>query len=424
MATFELGRTPGRILHVAPGGSDATGDGSPGQPFQTIVRAARSAAPGTAIYVHAATYDGGVFLSGVRGTETAPIWIVGAPGEARPVIRGGAGLQLTKARYVAIQHLDVRDTDDNGINVDDGGDVGNPDAARFIVFRDIDVHDTGKRAAGVADCLKLSGVNDVAVLDSQFARCGPGPASGSVGVGGVGVHRATIAFNRFHSTGFAGVQVKGGSADIEIHANFFEDAGARGVNMGGSTGRTFFRPPLSSSRPNAEAARVRVAANIFVGGETAAAFAGCLDCEFSRNTVVTPSKWLLRVLQETVSIPGYAVARTARGRITENIFFFRRADVNAGEDINVGTNTDTESYALERNLWFASDAPVQSAPRLPGFRGTESGSLVGRDPAFVSGADFHLRPESPARRAGRASSPASDFDGGCYTVPPNVGALQ
>ena len=309
VTTFELGKTPSGIRHVAPGGSDATGDGSAARPFQTISRAARNLAPGTAVYVHAGTYGGGVFLSGLRGADTAPIWITGAPGEARPVIRGSAGLQLTRPRYVIVQHLEVRDTDDNGINVDDGDDVGNADAARFVVFRDIDVHDTGQRPAGVADCVKLSGVNDVTVIDSQFARCGAGPASGSVGIGGVGVRRATIAFNRFRSTGFAGVQVKGGSADVEIRANLFEDAGSRGVNMGGSTGRAFFRPPLSSSRPNAEAARVRVVANIFVGGEAAAAFAGCMDCEFSRNTVVNPSKWLLRVLQETVSLPGYSIAR-------------------------------------------------------------------------------------------------------------------
>jgi hypothetical protein len=428
VATFADGKTPSQIRHVSTTGSDTSGNGSATRPFRTIARAARSISPGTAIYVHAGTHPGGTFLTGVQGTEAQPIWIVGAPDEARPVIQGGGeALHLSKPRYVVLQNLEIVDTSDNGINVDDAGDVANPEAARFLLFRDLDIHDTGQRPSGVPDCLKISGLNDFFVLGSRFARCGSGTPSGAVGVGGVGVHRGRVSFNRFLSNGFGGLQFKGGSHDIEITSNLFQATGWRGVNMGGSTGDAFFRPPLSASALNYEAARIRVLANIFDGSEAAASFTGCLDCEFSHNTVVNPSKWVLRILQETVTIAGHTFARAANGVIADNIFYFRRSDLNAGEDINVGANTDTRTFFLTRNLWYAHDQPAQSNPRIPGFEGTHAGSVVGTSPDFVNpdAGDFHLKAGSVPRSAGNVLfAPRSDFAGQCYAKPPSLGALE
>jgi hypothetical protein len=428
IATFADGKTPGQIRHVSITGNDTSGNGSATGPFRTIARAARSISPGTAIYVHAGTHGGGTFLTGVQGTEAQPVWIMGAPGEARPVIQGGGeALHLTRPRYVVLQNLEVVGTADNGINVDDAAEVANPEAARYVLFRDLDIHDTGKRPSGVANCLKISGLNDFFVLDSSFARCGNGNASGAVGVDGVGVHRGRLSDNRFVSTGYGGVQFKGASDDIEIRSNFFQDTGLRGVNMGGSTGQAVFRPPLSASVLNYEAARIRVLANIFDGSETAASFTGCLDCEFSHNTVVNPSRWALRILQETVTIAGYTFARAAHGLIAGNIFYFRRSDLGTGEDINVGANTDTGSFYLTRNLWYAHDAPAQSSPRLSTFLGAQSGSIVGTSPDFVNASanDFHLRASSLANGAGSMMfAPGSDYAGECYANPPSLGALE
>jgi hypothetical protein len=427
-ATFADGKTPSQIRHVSPAGNDSSGDGSATQPFGTIARAARGIAPGTAIYLHAGTHAGGTFLANVQGTEAQPIWIMGAPDEARPAIRGGGeGLHLIKPRFVVLQNLEIAETADNGINVDDGDEVANPDAARFVLFRDLDIHDTGKNPSGVADCLKISGLNDFFVLSSRFARCGSGPESGAVGVGGVGAHRGRVSFNRFLSNGYGGVQFKGASHDIEIAGNWFQDTGWRGVNMGGRTGERFFRPPLSASAVNYEAARIRVLANIFEGSEAAASFTGCLDCEFSHNTVVNPSKWALRILQETVTFPGYRFSPAANGVIAGNIFYFRRSDLNGGEDINVGRNTEPRTFVLAGNLWYAHDEPAQSYPRLFSFEGTHAGSVVGTSPDFVNpdAGDFHLKAVSVAKGAGNAShAPRSDFAGQCYALPPSLGALE
>jgi hypothetical protein len=428
VATFADGKAPAQIRHVSAKGSDSLGNGSATRPFGSIARAAQSIAPGTAIYVHAGTYPGGAYLTALRGTADRPIWIMGAPGEARPVIEGGnQGVYLTRPRYVILQNLEIRNTADNGINVDDGEEFANPDSARFVLFRDLDIHDTGKRPSGVANCLKMAGLNDFFVLGSSFARCGNGPGSGATGVDGVGVHSGRLSFNKFISSGFGGIQFKGGSRDIEIRSNLFHDTGWRGVNMGGSTGEAFFRPPLSASSVNYEAARIQVVANIFNGSEAAAAFAGCVDCAFSHNTVINPSKWALRILQETLSNGRYTFARAGNGVVSGNIFYFRRADLNAGEDINVGADTDPQSFSVLRNLWYAHDDPAQSSPRLRLLRGIRTGDVVRTDPDFVDArtGDFHLKAGSVAKAAGDAKFVrGSDFAGQCYATPPSFGALE
>ena len=428
VATFADGKAPTQIRHVSTKGSDTGGNGSATRPFGTVARAAQSISPGTAIYVHAGTYPGGTYLAALRGTADRPIWIMAVPGEARPVIEGGnQGVYLTRPRYVILQNLEIRGTADNGINVDDGEEFTNPDAARFVLFRDLDIHDTGKRPSGVANCLKMAGLNDFIVEGSSFARCGNGPGSGALGVDGVGVHNGRLSFNRFLSNGFGGIQFKGGSRDIEIRSNLFHNTGWRGVNMGGSTGEAFFRPPLTASSPNYEAGRIQVIANIFNGSEAAASFAGCVDCQFSHNTVVNPSKWALRILQETLTIGRYTFARTGNGVVAGNIFYFRRADLNTGEDINVGADTDPQSFSLLRNLWYAHDNPAQSSPRLPLLPGGTTGDVVRMDPNFVDArtGDFHLKAVSVARAAGDVRfARGSDYAGQCYATPPSLGALE
>jgi hypothetical protein len=138
-------------------------------------------------------------------------------------------------------------------------------------------------------------------------------------------------------------------------------------------------------------------ANVITGGEAAAAFAGCVDCAFVRNTVVDPTRWLLRILQETVALDTYPVAPTSKGTIADNLFYFRRSDVSAGEDINVGDNTQSESFTLSGNVWFAHDEPRRSQPILPTYKGPRTEQIVGVEPTFVNAAagDFRV-PEGAA----------------------------
>ncbi len=419
-STFESGLSPSSEIHVATSGSDSGGDGSAGNPYATIAHAASLATPGTSVVVHQGTYPGDTYLANYGGTEGAPIWIGGAQGEARPIIQGGAnGFHLSGVRYLVLHDLEITGGEANGINCDDGGDVASEDATRWVVFRNLSIHDIG--TGGNNDCLKLSGVNDFWVLRSDFARCGGG-MSGS-GIDHVGCHRGVVSHSTFVEMSGNGVQTKGGSTDIIVTANRFTDAGERAVNIGGSTGFEFFRPPLTNGE-NAEARRIHVLANVIEGGTAALGFVGCVDCLAANNTIINPERWPLRILQETPTSSGeYTFLPASNGRVINNVIYYSASDVG-GAHVNVGGDTDPGSFMFQSNLWYAHDDPGSSTPNLPV---TEQGGIVGSDPGFVDagGGDYHLAGGSPAIGAGTSISELSgDNDGNCYAAAPSVGAFE
>jgi hypothetical protein len=413
--TFADGRQPVTELHVSTQGSDTTGDGSAARPFGGIARASRAAGPGTAIRVHAGTYPGGQYLENLRGSADAPVWIGGALGEARPLIDGGSeALHLSRVSYVVLHDLEVARQSGNGINIDDGGDVTDALATHHVVVRDVDIHQIGGN--GNQDCLKLSGVNDFHVLDSSFRLCGGGMSGSGIDI--VGGHHGLIARSQFTDLSGNAVQAKGGSVDIEVRANRMQNAGARAVNMGGSTGFDFFRPPLVTGAPNAEARDIRVVANLIQGSQSPVAYVGCVGCLVANNTLVDPERWVLRILQETTTSGGYTFEPARDGRFVNNLVYFTAGRLSTAA--NVGGNTAPETFQFAHNLWYAHDDPSRSRPQLPV---AEVGSIVGRDPAFTSG--FAIGAGSPAAGAGDPSAGVrADLTGACYASPPSIGAYE
>lgn len=406
--TFEAGLSPTVNVHVATNGDDSSGDGSASNPFASVERAARDAVPGTAVRIHEGTYPGGQFLALLRGTADAPIWIGGVAGEGRPVFDGdGEGIHLSQVSYVVLHDIEVRGSDFNGV-------YANEQATHHVVVRGVFIHDIG--GDGNQDCLKLSGINQYWVLNSTFERCGGG-GSGS-GVDHVGAHDGLLAGNTFREMSANGVQAKGGSENIEIHGNRFVNAGQRALNMGGSTGDAYFRPPLSTTAPNVEARNIRAVANVIEGSTAAVAFVGCVDCLAANNTVVDPENWMFRILQETTTHDGFEFLPARGGVVVNNLVYFERGALST--DVNVGPNTSSETFRFENNLFFAWDDPSRSAPTLPG---TEVGSIVGQDPAFA--ADYSLGTASPAAAAGVVVNGVdTDIDGVCYSSPPAIGAHE
>jgi hypothetical protein len=420
IATFADGLKPAKEVHVSTSGNDA-GDGSAQSPLATIQKAVSLATPGTAVVIHSGTYAGGAFLSDVNGSEGAPIWIGGAAGENRPVLDGGGeAIHISKARYLVVHDLEIRNMDSNGINADDGGEYADESAAQYLLFRGLYIHDIG--SGGNQDCLKLSGLNDYFVLDCEMSACG-GSGAGSA-VDHVGCHRGVLARNHVHDTAGTGFQCKGGSVDIDIRQNRFENGGERAVNLGGSTGFEFFRPPLSSAQPNAEARRINVFANVFVGSISPVAFVGCVDCKVVNNTFIDPTKWLFRVLQETVSDAQYDFEPASKGLYANNILYFDRSKLS-GEDVNVGPNTDAGSFTFTNNLWYAHNNPAQSAPAtLPA---ADMASVIGKDPALANpgAGDYSIASGSPAAGQGKQTAGVvSDITGACFMNPPSIGAYE
>jgi hypothetical protein len=186
-----------------------------------------------------------------------------------------------------------------------------------------------------------------------------------------------------------GVQAKGGSRDVVVRGCRFEHAGDRGVNVGGSTGFEWFRPPLEHWKGDLwEAKDVTVEDNVFVGGRAPVAFVGVDGASFRRNTVWMPTAWAVRILQETTA-EGFVPSR--KGSIAYNVFAFR-SDWRG--TVNVGPGTEPASFAFEGNWWWCVDAPARTADlvRLP----APQKSPRWDDPAFRDPATGDFRPRSDA----------------------------
>ena len=110
-----------------------------------------------------------------------------------------------------------------------------------------------------------------------------------------------------HNLGSNFIQAKGGSENVTIHANGFETINSRAINMGGSTGAEFFRPPLIEMPTGAayEAKHIRVTSNIFVDVKSGPAYTGCEECLVANNLIYKPTTWAFRILQETDTLEGY-----------------------------------------------------------------------------------------------------------------------
>jgi len=411
---FDVGVTYDRTLHVSPNGSPG-GDGSAEAPLDSIRTAVRLARPGTRILVQSGTYSGSTTLTGLRGEPGRPIAIVAA-GE---VVLDAAGASIVLAgsdlRYVVIEGFTLRGAAVHGINIDDGGSYDTP--TEHLVLRGLTI--AGAGSGGNNDCIKLSGVDRFFVLDSEVWGCNRGEI-----IDMVGCHEGFIAGNYFHEPVASGVQAKGGSADILIHANVFADIPGRAVNAGGSTGLEFFRPLEAPY----EAARIRVLGNVFVrNGATSGAsmaYVGCDGCVFAHNTVVEPRTWVARILQETT---GERFVPSRNGLFVNNLVVLRQADLRTF--VNVGAGTAPETFVFGSNFWYALDrGPDWAGPTLAGGIAPETGSVIQRDPGFADreGGDYHIPLSSPARGAGRVATfeTTPDFDGRCWADPPAAGAFE
>ncbi len=409
---IDNGLTWERTLHVSTGGS-ASGDGSPGAPFATINQAATAATPGTKILVKPGTY-GPVSINGLAGEAGRPIAIVADGDVTLDADGAGTPVRMSDPAYVVIEGFTLAGASVHGMNIDDGGSYDTP--AHHIVLRNLTI--AGAGSGGNNDCIKLSGVDDFWVLDSDVSGCDRGEI-----IDMVGCHRGVISGNYFHDTIGNGVQSKGGSADTIIHGNVFERIPGRAVNAGGSTGEAFFRP---IDAPH-EAARIRIFGNVFfqngVNSGAAVAYVGCDGCVFAHNTVVEPRSFVARILQESTA-PRFVPSLD--GFFVNNLVVLRTGDVRAF--VNVGPGTAPETFTFANNLWFALDqGPNWSGPSYCcGIEETDA--IIQQDPLMVdpAGGNYRLAPNSSAQAAGREvpGDAPPDFDGQCYADPPTLGAFE
>ncbi len=353
---------------------------------QELRAALAKAGPGTTIAMAKGRYDG-FTAAGLTGTTEAPI-VVRAEDHAEPPHVTG-GIHLSDVAHFELDGLLVSGAPANGINIDDGGSFATP--AHHVVLRRLTVRDCG--GAGNHDGLKLSGLVDFAVHDCTIERWGRGgSAIDMVGCRNGLLDGCTIR-DRQEAPAANGVQMKGGTRDVVVRRCHFEHAGQRAVQLGGSTGMAFFRPAPAGF----EAKDLVVEHCTFVGAAAAVAFVGCDGAIVRHNTLYRPTRWALRILQETRDA-GFVPCRN--GAFTDNLIVYRGLDPL----VNVGPDTAPASFTFARNYWFREDAPGRSLPQLPSPERDPAG---GRDPALRDPAtgDLGLRPGSPAKGHGAEPPP-------------------
>ncbi|PQO27976.1 hypothetical protein C5Y96_16495 [Blastopirellula marina] len=318
-----------------------------------LLQAVSQANPGTVITITAHSLPGSISIKDLHGTADKPVVIRGKEVDKRCVIEGGNfGMQISDPAYVVLENLEIRGTSQNGLNIDDAGTYDSP--ALHVTLRNLHVHDIGP--GGNCDGIKLSGVDHLTIENCQIERWGKGGSA----IDMVGCHQAVVrdcsmTFNTMNSA--SGVQLKGGTSEIVVSRCLFVECGHRGVNIGGSTGLAYFRPPGATY----EAKDITVEDCTFIGGMAAMAFVGVDGAVVQHNTIVDPAKWVIRILQETTE-PGFVPCRN--GVFRNNVIQFK-AD-QAFRSVNVGPHTSPETFQFEGNAWHAIDGKISERDlRLP-----------------------------------------------------------
>jgi Right handed beta helix region len=355
------------------------------------IRALAEAKPGATILLAPGSY-GTIRASGVRGAEKQPVTLRAADPKQPPVFeKVPVGMHLSKCAYLVLRDLVVRGAANNGVNIDDGGDAENP--SHHVVLENVRVSEVGPR--GNRDALKLSGVTDLVVRNCAFEGWG-----GSA-IDMVGCHRVLVEASTFRGKeGFSqsnGVQAKGGSSAVTVRNCFFVDGGGRAVNLGGSTGKAYFRPPGATC----EAKDITVEGCRFTGSDVPVSFVGVDGAVVRYNTVYRPKRWVVRILQENT---GEGMVPSRNGRFEHNVVVYNAASVRS--PVSSGGGTQPETFTFTSNLWYAEDAPGRSRPQLPA---PETGGVYGTDPKVKPQSDGELSTPrtGPTAKIGAGALPAT-----------------
>ena len=337
------------------------------------------------------------------------ISIIQAQTEHQAIFRGGTeAIHLINCSYVEINGLVIEQQTGNGINIDDGGDYSTP--SQHITIRNCIFQDMASN--GNNDLLKMSGVDSFLIEDCQFLNGGDGGS----GVDFVGCHWGTVQDCYFDNPGTSGIQNKGGTQFIRMQRNVFKNVEQRALNLGGSTGLEFFRPPLSDPIVDAfEAADLEVFSNVFIGSRAPIAYVGAVRVKVYNNTFFAPDNWVIRILQENTT-PGFLTCSDNEFR--NNIVYLP----NDLTEVNIGPNTAAETFLFSNNLWFNAS----NSNWTPGLPVTDVNQQID-NPLFenINNENFRIAANSPAVGFGiPLAQPSTDFDQNDFQQPPSIGAFE
>lgn len=360
--------------------------------------ALRQAVPGTTIRLLPGDYGHGVRLDGLCGTPDRRVVIAGADPLDPPRFGGGTeALHLSDCNHVTLRNLVVAGCSGNGINADDAGTFDTPSIG--LMFDGLRIESIGPQ--GNHDALKLSGLQRFVVTNCAFSGWG-GSAIDMVGCSD-GRVTASRFVGRPGYTQSSGIQAKGGTERVRVEHCYFERAGARALNLGGSTGTAFFRPAVRDF----EARGLEVVGNRFVGGEAPIAFTTSDGCVVRNNTFHLPEKWVVRILQEQ---PTDRFLRCQRGVFERNLVVFDRRVRTVA---NIGPNTLPETFVFRGNAWFCAEGE-----RRPDLPVAEEGGVYQVDPQLQEPGTPRMRVASADPRLVAVGAEAAARQGPDSATPP------
>ncbi|TLD68241.1 right-handed parallel beta-helix repeat-containing protein [Phragmitibacter flavus] len=314
--------------------------------------------PGTHLKIAPGEYPGGHHLKNLQN-----LTIEALDPQNPPLFKdGNTAWQFSRCENLTLRHLHISGQKLNGINLDDGGHLDKPVSG--ITLEHLKISNIGPQ--GNRDAIKCSGLTKLTIRHCHFNGWG-----GSA-IDFVGCHDSLITHCHFEGkdgySAHTGIQLKGGTSDITIEHNQFINGGQRPINAGGSTGLAYFRPQGAKY----EAKSLIIRHNTIQGSPCAIAFVGVDGAQFHHNTILFPTQWLFRILQETTE-PNFAPCRNVI--IKNNHFVYHRASLRS--DINIGSGTQPETFQFDGNTWIAEDQPQASQPKLPT---QEKNATYGIDP--------------------------------------------
>jgi len=340
--------------------------------------ALNAADPGDRIYMAPGSYTGRLWVTDVHGTADDMIEVVALDPTNRPVFTSddAACFTLYNCSYVLVDGLIA---EHGGTPTQDANNIEFPHGSHMVLknalSRDLD-HD------GNSDGVKFARSDNVLMYNCTVASWADGGSANDQMVSRNSLMmRNLITFpDMTPNAGANGTQPKGDSYRNGYYKNVFLDGSSRCIQFGGAGGVDGW-----------EGHDMVAMGNVIDGGEAAAAYVSCQTCELSYNTIVDPTKWVMRILNEG----GWA--ETGTNTFKRNLVVY--GPLSSIQNVGSGTRPETFTYA--ENYWYNRLDPAASIPALPGGQTDPAG---GTDPQL----DADYRPLHPGAQDYGAHAPAME----------------
>jgi hypothetical protein len=408
--------TCSKDIHVATTGNDATGDGTSGNPYKTIVKGASVAAAGECVRVHQGTYAETATITFANdGAQNTPIVLVSADGKGKAVIDGagntaGPAIEVNK-KYVVIDGFEIKNTPQTvGLHVV-RFDGQNADGCEGSVLRN------SKITGGFSQLKIYQRTKGVTVENNEFyGKSGNVPMS-LTGASGL-VFRANYCHD-WDSGQDGSIQLAGGSTGARFEKNLFQDVAtfAATLSLGDNCGSTCDNDPNHYAAVNAVARN-----NVFIRTVRAVELLGCNTCSVLSNTIIDAGLNYNNVFRLGSATTNGQSRTTAGARILNNLVTSPGSLMGHVIDVQAGAETGLQ---MDYNLYWNGPKGVTVGETRPAGADTHT---VTANPLLSGPTDFHPGPGSPAIGAGTnlVTDVPDDFLGVARPAsgPFDIGAIQ